>query len=122
MIAVHFVKKERFRCLTCGREFARPDKLEKGHKCVAEGGQAEGGATASTTTVVQEGGVVGKDAVAGPSVPDSEIHDSRPSKRSRTARKCCNKTNLISSLFCFDEPFSTCLLVLCIAEICCIYS
>ena len=28
VIAAHFVKKERFRCLICGRDFARPDKLE----------------------------------------------------------------------------------------------
>ena len=89
VIAAHFVEKGRFRCLTCGRDFARPDKLKKGHKCVAEGGQGEGVATAPTVIEVQEGGVVDEDVVAGPSVPrepDSETHDPRPSKRSRTAR------------------------------------
>ena len=89
VIAAHFVKKERFRCLICGRDFARPDKLKKGHKCSPERGQGESGATVATTIEVEESGVVGEDAVAGPSgsrEPDSEIHDSRLSKRSRTAR------------------------------------
>ena len=89
VIAAHFVKKERFRCLICGRDFARPDKLKKGHKCVAEGGQGEGVATAPAAIEAQEGGVVGQDAAAGPSGSrelDHEIHDPRPSKRPRTAR------------------------------------
>ena len=89
VVAAHFVKKERFMCLTCGRDFARPDKLKKGHKCDTDGEQGGGGATAPTAIEAQEGGVVDESAVAGPSgsrEPDSEIHDSRPSKRPRTAR------------------------------------
>ena len=76
-------------CLICGRDFARPDKLKKGHKCSPERGQGEGGATIPTVIEAQEGGVVDESAVAGPSgsrEPDPEFHDSRPSKRSRTAR------------------------------------
>ena len=89
VIAAHFVKKERFRCLICGRDFARPDKLKKRHKCVTDGEQGGGGATVPTAIEIQESGVVDESAVAGPSgsrEPDSETHDPRPSKRSRTAR------------------------------------
>ena len=89
VIAAHFVEKERFRCLICGRDFARPDKLKKGHKCAQDGKQGESSATAPTVIEVQESGVVGESAVAGPSgsrEPDSEFHDPRPSKRSRTTR------------------------------------
>ena len=89
VVAAHYVKKVRFRCLTCGRDFARPNKLKKGHKCSPERGQGEGGATAPTAIEVQESGVVGEDVVAGPSgsgEPYPEIDDPRPSKRPRTAR------------------------------------